>query len=81
MMMEHYKHIAVIDTGAFNPEELVRTVEPFAKIIDVPVTVIPGNLRLMDALLAGNWDSGEFLVVSPKGIISFEDSFFKNGPG
>ncbi|AEF84033.1 conserved hypothetical protein [Treponema primitia ZAS-2] len=77
MMMEHYKQIAIIDTGAFNPEDVVRKVEPFAKIIDTPLSIISGNLRLIDALLAGNWDTGEFLIVPPKGVISFEDSFFK----
>ncbi|GHV32052.1 hypothetical protein AGMMS4952_21770 [Spirochaetia bacterium] len=78
-MMKHYKNIAVIDTGAFDPPDVVTEVEPYAKILEIPVSLIPGNLRLIDALLSGNWDNGEFLVIPSEGVISFEDSLLKEG--
>jgi hypothetical protein len=33
-----------------------------------------GNLRLIAALLSGDWNTDEFLVVEPGKEISFEDS-------
>jgi hypothetical protein len=73
-MMKHYKNIAVIDTGAFDPGEIKEKVEPFAKIIDVPVSVIPGNLRVIDDLLTGEWRDDEFLIIKSGAEVSFEMS-------
>jgi hypothetical protein len=74
-MMKHYKNVAVIDTGAFDPEDLKEKIAPFAGIIDVPVSVIPGNLRIIDMLLTGDWRDDEFLTIPPESEVSFEMSF------
>jgi hypothetical protein len=73
-MMRHYKNIAIIDTGAFDPGELKERVAPFAALINVPVSVVPGNLRLIDALLRGDWRNDEFLVIPRGAGVSFEMS-------
>jgi hypothetical protein len=73
-MMGHYKNIAVVDTGAFDPGELAEKVAPLAEIIDVPVSVVPGNLRIIDALLAGEWGDDEFCVIPKGSEVSFEMS-------
>jgi hypothetical protein len=74
-MMAHYKNIAVVDTGAFDPAEVTKKVEPLAELIDVPVSVVPGNLRVIDALLAGDWNDDEFLIIPEDSEVSFEMSF------
>ena len=73
-MFCHYRDFAVIDTGAFDVSELLTKVTQFAAQIDIPVKVIPGNLRLIDALLSRNWPEGDFLIVKPGVSVSFEDS-------
>jgi hypothetical protein len=73
-LLVHYRQFAVIDTGAFNAADVRDRVERFAKQIDVPVRVISGSLRIIDALLAGNWQAGSFLMVPPGGRVTLEDS-------
>jgi hypothetical protein len=73
-MLAHYRSIAVVDTGAFDVPPVVSALAEFSKLVDIPVSVIPGNLRLIDGLLAGNRNADEFLTAPPGGSISFEDS-------
>jgi hypothetical protein len=73
-MIGHYKDFAVIDTGAFDVPKVTAAVERFAKLVEIPVKVIPGNLRFIDALLAGSWPEDSFLTVNPGEKITFEDS-------
>jgi hypothetical protein len=74
MMMVHYQHIAVINTGAFDPARVLEELEDLSKTLDIPISVIPGNLRLINALLAGDWDRNEFLVIPPGETVSLEDA-------
>jgi hypothetical protein len=74
-MMKHYKNIAVVDTGAFDPGEVKEKVEPLAGLINVPVSIVPGNLRIIDALLTGDWNVDEFLIIPKDSEVSFEMSF------
>ena len=74
MMMEHYRNIAVIDTGAFDPARVLDALADLSQTLDIPVSVIPGNLRLINALLAGDWNRDEFLVVPPGETVTLEDS-------
>jgi hypothetical protein len=74
-MMKHYKNIAIIDTGAFDPGEVREKVAPVAELINVPVSVVPGNLRIIDALLMGDWGADDFLVIPSGSEVSFEMSF------
>ncbi|MCL2877187.1 MAG: DUF1638 domain-containing protein [Acidobacteria bacterium] len=73
-MFCHYRNFAVIDTGAFDVSELRTKVERFAAQLEIPVKVIPGSLRLIDALLSCSWPEDDFLIVKPGGSVSFEDS-------
>ncbi|MDR2738550.1 MAG: DUF1638 domain-containing protein [Treponema sp.] len=73
-MIGHYRDFAVIDTGTFNVPEVKATVERFAQLVEIPVKVIPGNLRFIDALLADAWPEDSFLTVKPGEKITFEDS-------
>jgi hypothetical protein len=73
-MLEHYKTVAVIDTGTYNVPAVAAEVRPFAEALDLSVSIIPGNLRLFDALLAGEWNQDEFLVVPPGDTITLNDS-------
>jgi hypothetical protein len=73
-MLENYKYFAVIDTGTFNVADVKIKVDNFAKLVEIPVKVIPGNLRIIEALVAGSWKEEEFFIFEPGEKISFEDS-------
>lgn len=73
-MMAHYKRFAVVDTGAFEVPPLVTDIQPQADLLGIPVEVVPGDLILVEELLAGGEDPARFLHVPPGGIVSFEDS-------
>jgi hypothetical protein len=73
-IMKHYKNIAVIDTGAFDTAEVKEKIAPLAELINVPLSVAPGDLRLIEALLAGEWNNDEFLVIPEDSEVSFEMS-------
>jgi hypothetical protein len=73
-MMKQYQHIAIIDTGAFDPGEVAGQVAPLAAIVEVPVSVVPGNLRLIDALLTGEWGEDEFYILPGGSEVSLEMS-------
>jgi hypothetical protein len=79
-MLGHYKDFAVIDTGTFDVADVKARVEDFAKLVEIPVKVIPGNLRFIDALLAGSWQEDAFLTVPAGGRITFEDSLSAGRP-
>jgi hypothetical protein len=73
-MLGHYEDFAVVDTGVSDVDALKARVEDFAKPLEIPVKLIPGSLRFIDALLAGGWQDEAFLTLEPGGKISFEDS-------
>jgi hypothetical protein len=73
-MLGHYRALAVIDTGTFDVAKVSVQLEGLTKHLDIPVKVIPGNLRMISALLAGSWQDEPFLQVQPGGKITFEDS-------
>ncbi|MDR1411000.1 MAG: DUF1638 domain-containing protein [Spirochaetaceae bacterium] len=73
-MLGHYQDFAVVDTGVFDVGAVKSRVEDFAGQLEIPVKLIPGSLRLIDALLSGAWREDEFLVLEPGGKVSFEDS-------
>lgn len=73
-MLGHYEDFTVIDTGVFDVDTVKAQVEDFAKPLDIPVKLIPGSLRLIDALLAGDWREDTFLVLAPGRKITLDDS-------
>jgi hypothetical protein len=73
-MLGHYQDFAVVDTGVFELDTIKARVDDFAKPLEIPVKLIPGSLRFIDALLAGDWQDDAFLRLEPGGKITFEDS-------
>jgi hypothetical protein len=73
-MLAAYRAFALIDTGAFDTAEVYGRLKDFAQLFDIPLNLIPGNLRLINALVSGEWPPEEFLLVKPGGSITFEDS-------
>ncbi|MDR0568218.1 MAG: DUF1638 domain-containing protein [Spirochaetaceae bacterium] len=74
-LLKHYTAFAVIDTGASNAQSIAEEIKPYADLVRLPVSTIPGNIRLLRELLAGNWNNQDFLVIPPGKTISLEDTF------
>jgi hypothetical protein len=79
-LLKNYRNFMIIDTGVFDVEKVREKVERFAGLVDIPVSVIPGDLRLIRALAAGNWNADEFLIVPPDKVITLEDSMGAGKP-
>jgi hypothetical protein len=73
-MLGHYQDFAVVNTGVFDVDAVKARVDDFAKSLEIPVKLIPGSLRFIEALLAGDWQDDAFLVLEPGGKIRVEDS-------
>lgn len=73
-MMAHYKRLAVIDTGAFEVQEVIDKIEELAVELDIPTVVLEGNLILIENLLLKKWDKDSFLIVDPGKTITLDDS-------
>jgi len=61
----NYKHIAYIDMGNPLDEEYADLARQEAQKKNLEFQRLSGDMRLLEDLLAGNWDEREFLVVNP----------------
>lgn len=69
IMLQHYKRLGVIDTGAYNLEEFLKESQLVAKDLKLTHEVIKGNLSYVEKLLTGPWDD-DFVVINPGESIS-----------
>ena len=62
---KHYRRLAFINTGVGNVEAYRRTSKSLAAEKEWEYEELTGHSGLLDRLLAGDWDGGDFLVVPP----------------
>jgi len=65
LWLAHYDRAALIDTGLGDISVYRRFTRAVAETNCWDYEEIPGDRRLVDALLAGDWDESEFLIVRP----------------
>lgn len=72
IMLEHYKRVVLIDTGAYplNDACLTKSYE-LAEMLGLKHQVVKGSIDLMKQLLTGPWDEN-FVVVEPGEEISLD---------
>ena len=63
--LTHYNRTALIDMGMGDLEQYRAYTKSIASDNDWAYDEIPGDTRLIDNLLFGDWNSGEYLIVSP----------------
>ena len=64
VMLKHYQHLTLIDTGAYDITPLRLKTEDLAATLGLCHKVVEGSQRLFHKLLAGPWDE-EFAQVEP----------------
>jgi hypothetical protein len=73
-MLNHYENLSVVDTGAFDVASVESAIAGLSAITEIPVDVLPGDLRLIRMLVTGDWPPGEFFVFDPGTEITLGDS-------
>lgn len=64
MMLAHYKHYRMVDTGAYDMAEWEDRAKADAALLDLEFGTQPGTVRILEKLLRQEFDE-EFLVVQP----------------
>ena len=72
IMLQHYTHLVVIDTGAYETIGFLKETKTIADELGLTHLVVPGNLELLYRALKKKWDNN-FAVIKPKNKITLPD--------
>ena len=72
-MLEHYRNLALVDTGCSDREILEAEVKEIAEKLGLEYVWIPGTLEFLEQLLTGPWPRERFVVIPPGGEVTTED--------
>ncbi|MEW5784078.1 MAG: DUF1638 domain-containing protein [Bacillota bacterium] len=72
MMLGNYHSLNVINTGAYNLEELLPVTKQIAAELGLTHTVVEGSLGLIEKALRGQWDD-EFAIIEPGRPVSLHN--------
>ncbi len=63
-MLANYTRFLIIDTGAYNIENILPKIRDSCEKFNMDYDITPGSLRLLHLLLTGPWGS-EFIILNP----------------
>ena len=72
IMLKHYTHLVVIDTGAYDTESFLKETKKIADELNLTHKLIPGDLALLYRALEGKWDHN-FALIEPGQKISMQN--------
>ncbi|MDW7739304.1 MAG: DUF1638 domain-containing protein [Bacillota bacterium] len=72
IMLKHYTHLIVIDTGAFDSAEFIEETKKIAVELNLEHKVIKGDLSILDRALTNEWQK-DFVVIKPGEKITLND--------
>jgi hypothetical protein len=72
LLLAHYTRVVLIDTGRYDLGPYRARVAEFAERFDLAVEDVPGTTRILDALVAGDWDD-DFVVALPGHELTLRD--------
>ena len=64
-MFAHYTRLAVIETGAYDPEPVFAAATQLTEPLHLKCESIPADNTLLHALLTGPWPEAQFLTLPP----------------
>lgn len=76
-MLAHYRHLALVDTGAYDAEKNEAEVRAIAQVLGLEYTRIEGTLEHIESLLRGEWPEAQFVVIPPNSTVSDGDCTLK----
>lgn len=65
MVIHHYAHLALINTGEKNIKKYREYAQQVASFFGLQFEEIVGSTRIIEKLLQGKWDKEEFAIVEP----------------
>lgn len=68
-MLEHYRNLALLDTGCSSRDALETEVSRIAQELKLQYVSIPGTLEYIQQLLTGPWPERRFVVIPPHGQV------------
>jgi hypothetical protein len=71
-LLNHYHHLGIIDTGAYDLNSFLPTSEAIAKDLDLEHIIIPGTMEYFNKLLTGPYDN-DFVVIGPQSEVTYHD--------
>lgn len=72
-MLEHYRNLALVDTGCADREKLEAEVREIARKLELEYVWLPGTLDFVKQLLTGPWPEERFVVIPSYGEVTAED--------
>jgi hypothetical protein len=72
IMLKHYTHLVVIDTGAYDTSSFTEEVAEIAGALGLTLKVVPAELNLLAQALDSDW-SEEFALIEPGQKITLQD--------
>jgi len=79
MMFEHYNRLMYIHTGHPRDAAALRRTRDFGGILGLPCLETPGDLKQLELLINGPWDSEDFVIIPPHGIINQDEFLIPGG--
>jgi len=79
IMLKHYTHLVVIDTGAYDTKEFMNETKYIASELGLELKIIPADLTIMTEALNHNWDKGFALFEPGQKILMQDMGFCSNG--
>lgn len=76
-MYGQYDTLSLVDTGAYNLDDITPQAKKISEKFGLNQTVIPGTTTLLELLLTGPWDSEKFIIIPPNGEIDTKDVILK----
>ncbi|SHJ81037.1 Protein of unknown function [Geosporobacter subterraneus DSM 17957] len=77
VLLQHYKRLGVIETGAYPIEEFLEKTHVIAEDLKLCHQVIPGTLQYIKKLLTGPWDE-DFITIQPSETVTFAHIYGDN---
>lgn len=72
IMLKHYTHLVVIDTGAYDANSFLQEAEEIAAELGLALRVIPGDLKLLTEAINFHWGDS-FAIIERGEKISLKD--------
>lgn len=77
-MLSHYRRLMVIDTRAYELDDVLSTTKAFAETIGMKHEQYLGSISYIKKLLTGPWNTEEFVILEPGHELTFDEMRIDN---